>query len=177
MKKLITLLAILSLSLSCSKDNKTDNQQKDPQAEIGEEKAQITLTGLTTSDTSFTPQSIDDLVFRDTYQISMDLSDDYSVDFTLLTKGGFEPGTSKTIGETDGIDFNEATFYDGIYDEFYHSTSGVIKITAKKDYELYGGNGYGVALSGTINVVVKSSGGQEITITGTFTDVKVLIES
>tara|TARA_R110002020_G_scaffold14781_5_gene52587 strand:+ start:499 stop:1050 length:552 start_codon:yes stop_codon:yes gene_type:complete len=182
MKKFLFLFSLLALSLSCNSSDDDISTDDDPQQEeLGDAEASFTVQGPMLGTVTVMIDDFDGTPFGERLQIELEQTDEYSIDIQLLNEGGYEPGTIKTLTVSSDTYTNEISFivksFNNNSNEFYDSTTGTVTITDNVPYELFGGQGIGIALSGNIEArAVHSETGEEITITGSFSNVRILLD-
>lgn len=182
MKKILILFTLLALSISCNKnDDDVVIDDMPQQEELSDPEAIFTVEGAMLGTVTVTIDDFNGIPFGERLILDLEQSDEYRLDIQLLNAGGFDPGTVKTLTVDSSTYTNEIRFivesFNNNNDQFYETTSGTVTITDNIPYELIGGQGMGIALSGNINAqAVNLDTGEEITITGSFADVRILLE-
>ncbi len=175
MKRFIFFYVFVFFAFACSSNDDSDSEPS--QREPGEPSSIVEVAGSSFGTTSITFDDFDGFPIGERYVMYLEAGSNFDLDVYMLTEGGFEAGTVKTITVSSNTHTNEVIFYDYVNNlgqDSYESISGTITITDNIPYEIPGGNGSGIYLSGDFEITLEKYGssGEEISIIGGFTDVR-----
>jgi hypothetical protein len=167
--------------MSCNNDDDSNNEEG-PITDLPEQQASFSVQGTATGNFTFTPNEFDAFPGGSgEIDLNLEEADLYRMEISLLGDEGYEVGTVITLEVSDDVKTNEITFvfeeFTTAHGQFFDSLAGgTVTITSNRDYEIQGGQFSGILLSGDVSFTAEDDDGNRITVTGSFTDFRVLTQ-
>ena len=182
MKNIIYLFFVLFFSIACNKsDDSNAEQEQEQEIEVGENAASFVIVGDTVGTLNFEANDFSGFPISNRIIIDLDQEDTYSMKIEILVDSGLDVGTIIPLSYSSDEYTNRITlilerFINNAVDVRFRTVSGTITITANVPFEIIGGQGSGIYLSGDVQFIGVDDDGNEATITGSFENIRIVLE-